>query len=108
VQLFRWTEYQPARWLSATAVDLEVDGQNTPWRFYTYNATFTTELQERAPELLFRPFEPILDQWLQGKHPSDPIQLKVDSDFFDQYYFCCNNDPERKAQVAAVLAAAGP
>ncbi len=108
VQLFRWTEYQPARWLSSTAIDLGVEGQYTSWRFYTYNKDFAHQLQNQAPELQFKPFEPILDRWLSGRHPADAVQLKEDSDFFDQYYFCCNDDPERKAEVAAVLAAADP
>ncbi len=103
VQIIRAKKYHPKRWRKTTAVDIGAHKKRRQWRFYRYDADLADQIEARAPEIGFTRFEPALDDWLAGKRPRKLERLEQDAAFFEMYYFCCNDDPERKAQVEAVV-----
>jgi hypothetical protein len=108
VDLVRSPEYHPARWHAATAIFLGPEAVSTQWLFLTYNADLIAQIQATAPDVEVTRIEPVIDQWLAGRRPQDRATLEEDATFFEKYYFCCNDDPTRKAAVAGTLAAATP
>ena len=102
VQLIRARAYQPRRWSEATTIDLGAH-KNKHWHFHRYDAALADQLEQLAPEIGFERFEPQLDRWIQRSGSMSLEELERDGAFFERFYFCCNDDPPRRAGVDSAL-----
>jgi len=104
IKFARTSQYHPKRWLKTTEIDIDAHKTKRQWHFYRYDVHLADQLEELAPEVGFTRFEPVLDAWLQGRRSRAAEVLEEDAAFFEQYYFCCNDDPARGEQLEAIMA----
>ncbi len=103
IHFVRSQQYHPERWRKTTEIDIGAHKKRRQWHFYRYDSHLADQLEELAPEVKFVRFEPVLDSWLYGRRPRTLESLEEDAAFFEQYYFCCNDDPERKERFDAIM-----
>ncbi len=102
VQLIRRRVYTPERWSAATTLDLGIH-KRKEWHFNRYDPVLVEQLINLAPEVGFQRFERHLDGWLRRAGGLEPRIVRQDVAFFERYYFCCNEDPERRSRVDQAL-----
>lgn len=69
-----------------------------------YDSTLLHALRGR-PDVEYLAFDKYLDQYLEKTAPGlARAELESDVQFFEDYYFSCNDDPARKARVEALQA----
>jgi hypothetical protein len=99
VRLARYHAH-PKKWWKLT--ELTFAGERTSrWYVIVYDRALMRRIAAEAPEIGFVDFEAWLDRYIAELTSKDPKEIRGDLAFFDSYYFDHNEDPGRRAPIAA-------